>query len=340
MKLSQLASLLRVTIPARRPTLAVASPGVGKTSIVHQVAEQLGYALRIIHGVISDPTDIKGLPFRSADGTAADFLPFAEWKEICETDKPTVVFLDDLGQTPLSVQAPLMQALHARRVNNRRISDTVSFIAATNRSSDRAGVNGILSPLLDRFTGGVVHIDFDVDDWVAHVLQNNGSPILASFARFRSELINAFDPAAAAALKRSPTPRAWFEGVQPLLDTNMINAELIGAQVGEGAAAEFVAFYQLFTELPDREVIYKSPKSAPVPDKKPDVMYALMGALAHGCKRENVAPTFEYLDRCPVEFNVLFVKDVAARDAKLIESPEWVAAFTKWGAKNAKALGV
>src|SRR5512135_823674 len=339
MKLSAIAPMVERAIVAHRPLLLVSSPGVGKTSVIKQVAARLNYRLTMLHAVIMDPTDPKGLPFLRADGSA-DFVLFDDMRDICETTEPLIVFLDDLGQAPSSVQAPLMQMIHERRINSHRVSDKVSFVAATNRSGDRAGVGGIISPLLDRFTGGVIHVDFHIDDWTSHGLQNGMSPILASFGRFRPELINAFNPNDAAALKRSPTPRAWLEGVQPLIDDNIVSFEMVAAQVGEGSATEFVAFYKLFNELPNREDIYRDPAHAPVPDKKPDVMYALMGALAHGCTRANVAATFEYLKRVPVEFNVLFIKDVTARDRKLIEAPEWIAAFTKWSAANAKALGL
>ncbi len=59
----------------------------------------------------------------------------------------TVVFLDDIGQSPPAVQAALMQLILARRVNGHRLSDHVVFCGATNDTMHLAGVAGLCARL-------------------------------------------------------------------------------------------------------------------------------------------------------------------------------------------------
>src|SRR5689334_5793664 len=57
---SQLATLLRAAFPARLPVLIVGQPGIAKTSIVRQVAAELGADLILSTPSTEDPTEPKG----------------------------------------------------------------------------------------------------------------------------------------------------------------------------------------------------------------------------------------------------------------------------------------
>jgi hypothetical protein len=140
-------------------------------------------------------------------------------------------------------------------------------------------------------------------------------------------------------MKRSPTPRAGFEGVEPLIQADLVSFELVAANVGEAQATKFVSFYKMWRELPDRAEIYANPQTARVSDK-PDVLFAITSALAAEAKPNNIKQTFQYLERLPVQYAVLFQKDVASRNSKLVNTPEYLASFTDWAGRNAAALGV
>src|SRR5271166_284314 len=73
---SQLRALLAKTIPAHEPLLISGAPGVGKSDIVAQACAEANADCLIMHPVVSDPTDFKGLPWVSDGG--ATFLPFGE----------------------------------------------------------------------------------------------------------------------------------------------------------------------------------------------------------------------------------------------------------------------
>src|SRR5690606_26802195 len=138
-------------------------------------------------------TDVKGLPW-IVDGSA-HFLPFGELDRALHADKLTVWFLDDLGQASPAVQASYMQLLLARRVNGHVLSDHVTFIAATNRRTDRAGVSGILEPVKSRFTT-IVELGAHLDDWCQWAISRDIAPELISFIRFQPDLLCKFQASA------------------------------------------------------------------------------------------------------------------------------------------------
>jgi hypothetical protein len=57
-----------------------------------------------------------------------------------------------------------MQLILARRVNSFTLPDCVSFVAASNRRQDKAGVTGILEPVKSRFAT-ILEVSPDLDDW-------------------------------------------------------------------------------------------------------------------------------------------------------------------------------
>ena len=321
----QLISLLAETIKAKLPILVEGSPGIGKSDIITAAAASAGADLILSHPAVSDPTDLKGLPWIDKSGQA-DFKPFGDLRSAMQADKPTVWFFDDLGQASAAVQASAMQLFLAREVNGHRISDHVVFMAATNRRTDRAGVTGILEPVKSRFAS-IVGLDADLDSWCDWAIDHNINPMLIAFLRFKPDLLCKFQ--ATNDMTNSPVPRTWSH-VDKILDLSLSptvqNLAIAGA-VGEGAATEFGAFQKLYEQLPNIDQILIDPKSVSIPTN-PAVLYSLASALATKATDTTFARICEFSDRMAkagsAEFGVLCVRDCLRRDKKLAQTSAFV----------------
>ena len=62
-------ALRHLVVEEQQPVFIWGSPGTGKSSVVNQLATELGIALRDIRALLLDPVDLRGLPFvgRMAD---------------------------------------------------------------------------------------------------------------------------------------------------------------------------------------------------------------------------------------------------------------------------------
>lgn len=328
MRPNDLARAVAFAIKSKLPILIKGAPGIGKSDIVASACKEAGADLIISHPVVSDPTDYKGLPFPSEDCKEAVFLPFGELNRIINADKPTVFFLDDLGQAPMSVQAAAMQLILARRVNGHKVSNHVVFIAATNRREDRAGVSGILEPVKSRFAA-IVELTPDLDDWVAWARENNMPPELISFIRFKPTLLHDFKPTGD--ITNTPCPRT-VAYVGKIINANPPEGVLYGlveGAAGSGFAAEFNAYLTMYSKIPKLEDFISKPDTLDVP-KNPGELYAYSGFITANLTTKNIPQLMKYINRMPKEFSVLIMKDVTLGKNSVVtntkEYAEWLSA--------------
>lgn len=326
LKPRQLIDLLAVSFKINNPVLITGAPGIGKSDLVAAAAKQAGADVIISHPVVSDPTDAKGLPWPSKDGDHATFLPFGELAQAIRATKPTVWFLDDLGQAPPAVQASYMQLLLARRVNGHALPDCVTFVAATNRRSDRAGVSGILEPVKSRF-GTIVELEPNLQDWCDWAVSNNVAPEVIAFLRFKPNLLSEFK--ATADLTNSPSPRTWARISQWIgggLPKELEYPTFVGA-VGEGAAGEFCTFIKIARDLPSLDAILLDPDSVPVP-KEISALYAVSSGLAARSNANNFDRVARYIERMAeagkAEFGVFTLRDSFRRDPSISNTKGWI----------------
>lgn len=317
---TNLIETLRFAIRKRRAILIKGKPGIGKSDIVAEAVRLESANLIISHPVVSDPTDYKGLPF--AQGGKAHFLPFEELQLLIDATEPTVYFLDDLGQAPSSVQAACMQLILARRINGFKVSDYVTFIAATNRKEDKAGVSGLLEPVKSRFKS-IIELEVTTDDWVNWAI-NNGMPTeLIAFIRFRPDLLDKFE--ATKDITNTPSPRTVASVGQWQADglPQALEFEVFKGAAGEAFAAEYTGFLGMYRSMPNIDQIILNPMGAEIPDN-PAILYGLSGALAHKMNETNIDAIGDYLKRLPGEMLVACMKDAITRKPQLTQTRGYI----------------
>lgn len=313
------AQAIETCIEADKALMLWGPPGCGKSSIVNATAERLGYRVVDLRMVLLDPVDLRGLP-HVENGIAKWAKPtFLDIKD----DEKVVIFLDELNRATSLVQNSGLQLVQDRQIGEHKVPDTVRFIAACNRESDGGGVNKLTSAMCNRWAH--VNVDADLQDWCKWAVTEKANihPMVLAFLRYRPELFNKFDRDA----KAFPTPRSW-EGVSKMTYTGRngdIGMALTAGLVGDGAAVEFTAYQKLFHQLPNIDLIMMNPKSAPVP-KEASALYAVSAALGRVAAKENLERAIQYLERLPVEFNVMSMRDALTRDEKLSTTQ----AFQRW----------
>lgn len=327
MKPSSLRSALPKLLAKQRPVFLWGAPGVGKSDVIKQIAEDHKLELRDVRLSLLDPIDLKGFPTidsvkKQMSWLPADFLP---------KKGKGLLFLDEMNSAPQSVQAAAYQLVLNRKIGEYKLPDGWSVMAAGNRASDRSVVHAMPAALANRF----VHLDFDinVDDWSHWAMENELHTDLRAFIRFRPNLLHCFDSASNP--RAFPSPRSWAFVNDIYKDSHSADDEyeLIKGTVGEGAAAEFSGFVRQIKDLPTIDQVLLDPDGTKVPTS-PAGMYAMATALDSKATTANIARIMKYTDRMPVEFQVVFVRSAIRRDGKLTGTKSYM----DWGIRNQNVL--
>ena len=324
-------SLLKQEIRANRQsglnTMIWGGPGIGKSEIPAQIAEESGVKLLDFRANLFDPVDVRGIPYLAKmKETVKHFTRWAvpDVFPIVDRDGEEGIFLiDELPTAPAATQNAFLQLLITREVGNYKIPDGWSIIAAGNRLTDAAAVYQMPSPVRNRLAH--YELEADLGDWVEWAVSNGVDTSVVSFIRYRPNLLYNFNPEDYA----FPTPRSWPYVDKRLKLTKVDEESLfygVSALVGDGAAGEYIAFRQIYTELPDIDHLIDNPHTYKV-DDNPAVMYALSGALAaRACdaKMENI---MKVIKKLPTEFQVITVKQSLIKDKTIIQHnavDQWV----------------
>jgi hypothetical protein len=280
-------------------------PGIGKSSIVHKVAKDNGLELTDLRISQLAPTDVRGLPFVE-DGLARfappSFLP---------REGKGILFVDEFNMASPSMMGIAQQLILDRQVGDYTVPDGWFIFAAGNRAEDKAAVSQMPAPVANRF----IHFTVEptLDSWKSYAIVKGLSEQIISFLNFRPQLLFNFNKSAVA----WASPRSW-EAASELLGIG----ETIEGAVGDGAAAEFRSFQDIYSKLPDVEAILAGNREIKTP-KEPAMMYALCGALMARAKTgEACYNAFQWLLKGTTQDYVfVFMQDLTTKVAADPKNP-------------------
>ncbi len=215
-------------------TMIWGPPGIGKSSIVGQLAKANDLEFTDVRLSQLAPTDLRGLPV-AENGISKWYPP-----EFLPRSGKGILFLDEINMAPPTMQGMAQQLILDRQVGSYQVPDGWFIWAAGNRKEDRASVFDMPAPLANRFLHLQVEPDFE--SFKAYALETNAHEQIIAFLAFRSTLLHKIDPQQPA----WPSPRSWVMASA----LHQVGLDIAPA-VGEGAASEFLAYIKLYQALPD-----------------------------------------------------------------------------------------
>ncbi|WP_300367970.1 MoxR family ATPase [Hydrogenimonas sp.] len=303
-------------------------PGIGKSSVIRQIAEEKGIGFIDLRLSLLDPTDLRGIPFFDQQAHRALWAPPAFLPDGSEPEG--VLFLDELNTAAPMVQASAYQLILDRRIGEYRLPDGWAIVAAGNRESDRGVVYRMPAPLANRF----VHLEMESDpeQWRRWAVAEGIDASIVGFLSAQPDALFMFD--ARSAHRSFATPRSW-EYVDKILkstpEAELLMPLLAGA-IGEELAAEFLSWRAAASDLPDLDAIWRG-EDAVVPEE-PNALYVLASMIVQRIGRDTSKEVLEhlltYLMKLPPEFSVMVVKELQHKGV-LLEKCEnfkvWIRTF-------------
>jgi len=275
---------ITVAFKAKRPVFLWGPPGIGKSEVVAEIAEDLGGAIIDLRMAQMEPTDIRGIPFFNKDNGKMDWAPPVDLpdEEFASQYPIVILFLDEMNSAPPSVQAAGYQLILNRRVGKYRLPDNVVIVAAGNRDSDKGVTYRMPMPLANRF----LHLEMrpDFTSWQTWAVNKGIHKDVVGYLSFAKQ--DMYDFNSKSSSRAFATPRSWCF-VSDLLQDESISTDtlfnLVSGAVGEGLAVKFAAHRKVSGKMPDPADIL-SGKVKDLAVKEISAMYSLTVAMCYELK--------------------------------------------------------
>lgn len=286
------------------------APGIGKTSILKQVAEELDILVFTWHLASTDPTDFRGVPTieniepgstNPKDERTVVKLPAAFPTTNGPNGKGGILFFDELNQAKQMILSAALPIILEGEIGEYKIPDMFVVVAAGNREEDLGGGGTrFQAPMANRFG----HYNYAPDletDFIPYAIKNKFmNPDIINFLRFKPQYFHQLDPE-----KETlgwPSPRSWElasrkdyfkrgRNWDKPLGKNEMN-KIYSPRIGREAAVAFMAYLELkkhFNEQDVKDVFTKGAATRPLPTQL-DQAFAASGSIAGYKKGEDLTP--------------------------------------------------
>ena len=322
MKASSLKKSLIAMIDSKIPVFVWGNPGVGKSSLIKQIANDKSMEFIDLRLSLLDPTDLRGIPFFDAANKSAvwakpEFLPDSNSQAF------GILFLDEINSAPPTIQAAAYQLILDRKIGEYTLPINYAIVAAGNYESDRGVTYRMPTPLANRF----VHLDFELDfsEWKSWAYESKIDNRIISFLSYKPQNLFTFDTKSKE--KSFATPRSW-SFVNDILNSNLqieFLKDVISGAVGIESSDEFMNFCKVVDKLPNIEEIINS-NSNEVPTNN-SVLYALCTGIVYALKEKSsvefVTNILNYSLELPNEFSVMLIRDLQKEGIDVESSTSW-----------------
>lgn len=336
---SETMSFIEMCLKIREIPYIAGPPGIGKSAIVAQIADQ--YDLELLDIRLSQylVEDLTGIPSIDANTNKAKYNPFATFPMVGDPLPPGkkgwLIFLDELSSASEEILAATYSLLHGHTIGGHKIHPKARIVAAGNRSSDSAIARDLPDTIISRVLP--IEMRVSVDDWIIHAKSEGVHPELVSFlTKYPDFLLSQVDPNKRAELETFPNPRSWMKAAKFLAlheklakanqitkkdaagiplpagnDSASIEEEMeraMASSVGDIAAHAFIEHYNESVSLPYPWEVAQSPASARIPSSPIGQVQMVNNIVEYffEAKENSRDGCLQYLNRMDGEMRELF----------------------------------
>jgi len=275
----------------RRATMLWGARGVGKSSVVRQVAQQHSVPLIDLRLTTIEPVDLRGAIYADERQQRTvwfppEFLPGPE-------QPAGILFLDELTAADQRLQISAYSLILDRRAGRYELPPGWMVVAAGNASFHGAVSHDMGTALADRMFH--FHVQATIDAFLAHALAHGFAPEVMAYLKVRPDKLDDTAAQLAADHLVGASPRGW-EDVSRVLQAPLTEAArrvFVQGRIGAANAAEFFGVLRELQAGADVVALLAArpgPETAALLPRSLDGLYALVyGLLAAATDADRLA---------------------------------------------------
>lgn len=318
----QAPAMLTDVLKAKLVPFLSGSPGIGKSDIIRSIAKEFNLKILDLRLSQCDPSDLLGFPTINDEHTKSGYVPMNTFPikgdKIPKGKSGWILFLDEFNSAPLSVQAAAYKIVLDRQVGEFALHDNVAIVCAGNLATDKAITNRMSTAMQSR----LIHLELQTDhkSWIEWAHNNKIDYRITSYIEFKPGNLHNFNPNHND--HTFPCPRTW-EFTSKLIshwpELPVEKIAILAGTIGEGPAREFHTFVQIFDSLPKLSELLLNPTGVSMPTE-PSIQYAITGLLIHNMDENNVDKLMQFLERLPIEFQIITLQGMLKRNKGLLST--------------------
>ena len=247
-----------VPVETQRPIFLVGAPGIGKTAIMAQVADELGLGLVDYSMTHHTRQSAIGLPFIEQREFGGRSYPISEYTmseiiaSVYECIEKTgkregILFLDEVNCVSETLAPAMLRFLQSKSFGNHRVPDGWIVVTAGNPGEYNKSARSFDIATLDRVKR--IDVEPDYQAWREYAVNEGAFPAVLSYLDLKPDDFYRVETKGRS--RNFVTARAWMDlsNICRLYEQHdlEIDADLVGQYVQvPSIAADFVTYLELF----------------------------------------------------------------------------------------------
>ncbi len=248
----------RIPVVRQRPAFLIGAPGIGKTAIMEQIAEELGIALVSYSMTHHTRQSALGLPFiqhktyGDMEYDVSEYTMSEIISSVYETmeksgAKEGILFLDEINCVSETLAPSMLQFLQYKTFGRHKVPEGWVIVTAGNPPMYNKSVREFDTVTLDRLK--VIPVEADYNIWKEYAVERNLNPAILGFLEIRKDFFYHIETTGKG--RSFVTARGW-EDLSTIItlyeeEGLKVDEELIGEYLrNDTVVKEFAAYYDLY----------------------------------------------------------------------------------------------
>lgn len=254
------------------------APGVGKSTIVKSIADELGIKFIDVRLAMMERCDLAGLPSIESGTTKWNIPSF--WPH----EGSGILFFDEITAAPSDCQVAAYQLILDRALTSAAYKLPAGWVivAAGNRKEDRAVAKTMSSALANRFMH--LTVEANAEDWKKWAVTHDIHPSVLGYVMARPNNLFLMDNQNIEA--GWPSPRSWHRVSNMIQhfggdDQFEVLRKVVYGLIGPAVGVEFMEFHKIQARFDDVLEMLTNPDAEINIPEEADRKWALCSAIAY-----------------------------------------------------------
>jgi len=255
MNIEHMKEVLKIAHKSQSAVHMIGEHGIGKTEIVKQFAEDMGYHCEVLQLTVMDTGDLIGIPETfEKNGEKVTSWAMPIWlqrvRNANENGKHVIIFMDELGRASIDIRQASLQMVLEGKIQEHSLGELnglKSLVVVADNPADDYDSAEFDMALEDRFI--TLDVETSVDSWLKYARSKDILPVIIDYlAEYPDKLI--FKPENTS--EKGSSPRAW-EKLSDILKVTPKNSgiiyQLMVSKVGKTVGSNFYQYFKNYIDV-------------------------------------------------------------------------------------------